>query len=71
MIKAYLDHPFSLDTGYPGLVGSIGPEEHPVIGYEGTRAECIREFTDSESPSADVLTEDGWWSVDGINAVHK
>ncbi|MFB7356046.1 hypothetical protein [Streptomyces gardneri] len=70
LIKAYLDHPFSLGMGYLGFVGSIGPEEHPVIGYVGTRAEYIREFTASEPPSTDVLTEDGWWLEDGINAIH-
>lgn len=71
LIKAYLDHPHSLDMGYLGFTGSLGPEEHPVIGYAGTRAEYIREFTGSGPENTDVLTEEGWWWEKATNhAVH-
>ncbi|MFC9398060.1 hypothetical protein ACFTWS_33605 [Streptomyces sp. NPDC057027] len=70
LIKAYLDHPHSLNMGYLGFVGPNDPEEHPVIGYEGTRAEYVREFTGSGPENTDVLTEDGWWLEKDTNAVH-
>ncbi|MFE5547562.1 hypothetical protein ACFQ71_27590 [Streptomyces sp. NPDC056534] len=70
LIKAYLDHPHSLNMGYLGFVGSMAPSEHPVIGYEGTRAEYVREFTASGPPITDVLTADGWWVEGRTNAVH-
>jgi hypothetical protein len=70
LIRAYLDHPFSLNLGYLGFVGPAGPHEHPVIGYDGTRAEYIRELTRSHPPDTDVLTSDGWWLEGGSHAVH-
>ncbi|MFD8975542.1 MULTISPECIES: hypothetical protein [unclassified Streptomyces] len=50
LIRACLDHPFSLTMGYLGFVGPADPLEHPVIGYDGTRTEYIREFTGSHPP---------------------
>ncbi|MFF9347863.1 hypothetical protein [Streptomyces sp. NPDC014734] len=70
LIGAYLDHPFSLDMGYLGFLGPHDPEEHPVIGYAGTRAAYIRDFTGANPPDTDVLTPDGWWLEGGTHAVH-
>jgi hypothetical protein len=73
LIKAYLDHPFSLNTGYLGFIGDSDPLEHPVIGYAGTRAEYIREHTSTRSANTDVLTLDGWWLEvyeHGMQAIH-
>lgn len=73
LIKAYLDHPFSLGMGYLGFLGDSDPSEHPVIGYKGTRAEYIRDFTSTRTPNTDVLTLDGWWLEvyeHGMEAVH-
>ncbi|MFF4761560.1 hypothetical protein [Streptomyces sp. NPDC001292] len=56
--------------GYLGFVGPADPLEHPVIGYEGSRAEYIREFTGPHPPNTDVLTLDGWWLEGGTHAVH-
>ncbi|MGW7207117.1 hypothetical protein [Streptomyces sp. NPDC054837] len=73
LIKAYLDHPFSLDMGYLGFLGDTDPSEHPVIGYKGTRAEYIRDLTSTRTSNTDVLTLDGWWLEvyeHGIEVVH-
>ncbi|MFD9500976.1 hypothetical protein [Streptomyces sp. NPDC060035] len=73
LIGAYLDHPFSLDLGYLGFLGDSDPSEHPVIGYEGTRAAYIRDHTWTEPAKTDVLTLDGWWLEvyeHGMEAVH-
>ncbi|MER5866663.1 hypothetical protein [Kitasatospora sp. NPDC002040] len=70
LIKAYLDHPFSLNMGYLGFVGPDDPLEHPVIGFDGTRAAYIRGLTASNPQSTDVLTVDGWWLEGDVNAVH-
>ncbi|WP_151770596.1 hypothetical protein [Streptomyces abyssomicinicus] len=70
LIKAYLDHPFSLGLGHLQFVGPSGPLEHPVMGFEGTRAEYIGKLTASGPPCTDVLTEDGWWLERGADAVH-
>ena len=72
LIGAYLDHPFSLGMGYLGFLGDSDPSEHPVIGYEGTRAAYIQDHT-WPAPNTDVLTLDGWWLQmyeRGIAAVH-
>jgi hypothetical protein len=61
LIEAYLDHPFSLGLWYEGFLGDTEPREHPVIGYEGTRAEYVRYLTSTKIPNTDVLTVDGWW----------
>jgi hypothetical protein len=70
LIAAYLNHPFSLGLGYLGFLGPHHPREHPVIGYEGTRDEYVREFTWPHQMNTDVLTVDGWWVEDGTYAVH-
>ncbi|MEU0437715.1 hypothetical protein ABZ153_40220 [Streptomyces sp. NPDC006290] len=62
LIKAYIHHPWSL-----GL-GSIRAE-HPIIGFRGSRAAFIREF--SWVPwETDVLTVDGWWRESDGSALH-
>ncbi|MFE9882235.1 hypothetical protein [Streptomyces sp. NPDC005784] len=62
LIKAYIHHPWSL-----GL-GSIRAE-HPIIGFRGSRADFIREF--SWVPwETDVLTVDGWWRESDGSALH-
>ncbi|MEU5077014.1 hypothetical protein AB0G76_36520 [Streptomyces asoensis] len=73
LIKAYLDHPFRLSMGYLGFIGGSDPMEHPVMGYRGTRAEYIREYTWTGTQNTDVLTLDGWWLEpykQGVDAVH-
>jgi hypothetical protein len=39
LIKAYLDHPWSLGLGFPG---SPFHTEHPVIGFSRSRADYVR-----------------------------
>lgn len=68
LIKAYLDHPWSLGLGFPGAPFHT---EHPVIGFSRSRADYIREFSWKRPPDTDVLTVDGWWlEGDGRSAVH-
>jgi hypothetical protein len=67
LIRAYLDHPWSLGRGYPG---SPFHSEHPVIGYTGTRADYIRQLSRGLPAATDVLTADGWWRESDGNAVH-
>lgn len=70
LIGAYLDHPFSLNFGSLYFLGPSDPLEHPVIGYDGTRAAYIRDLTSPHTVNTDVLTLDGWWLEDGTHAVH-
>ncbi|MDX2854222.1 hypothetical protein PV342_38540 [Streptomyces sp. PA03-3a] len=70
LIAAYLDHPFSLRMGFLAFFGHDDPEEHPVIGYQGTRAEYIGRFTSPDPMETDVLTVDGWWLEGGSYVVH-
>ncbi|WP_328392386.1 hypothetical protein OHS70_00345 [Streptomyces sp. NBC_00390] len=67
VIKAYLDHPFSLGQG---LLLLPDPREHPVIAFEGNRADYVRHAVDGGWWHRDVLTLDGWWIEPGGWAVH-
>ncbi|MFI2352922.1 hypothetical protein ACH492_39300 [Streptomyces sp. NPDC019443] len=67
LIKAYLDHPFSLGLGelyFPN------PTEHPVIAFEGDRADYLRPAADQDWWHRDVLTVDGWWIEPSGHTVH-
>lgn len=66
LIKAYIHHPWSLWLGYPDSPIS---REHPIIGFRGSRADYIREY--SWVPhNTDVLTVDGWWRESNGSALH-
>ncbi|MER5908134.1 hypothetical protein ABT150_50420 [Streptomyces mirabilis] len=67
LIKAYLDHPWSLGLGFPG---SPFHTEHPVIGFSRSRADYIRELSWKPPPDTDMLTVDGWWRESDGSAVH-
>ena len=66
LIKAYIDHPWSLGLGHPDPPFYT---EHPVIGFRGSRADYIREFS-WVPQDTDVLTVDGWWRESGGSALH-
>ncbi|QIY66607.1 hypothetical protein HEP85_40480 [Streptomyces sp. RPA4-2] len=66
LIKAYIHHSWSLWLGYPDSPIS---REHPIIGFRGSRADYIREY--SWVPhNTDVLTVDGWWRESNGSALH-
>lgn len=69
LIRAYLDHPFSLGQGF---LGYPHPSEHPVIGFRGDRADYLRRHRPAADPvrQEDVLTPDGWWIEPNGAAVH-
>ncbi|WP_190173302.1 hypothetical protein [Streptomyces mirabilis] len=66
-IQAYLDHPFSLGRGW---LSFPEPSEHPVIAFEGGRADYLRPAADMKLWHRDVLTPDGWWIEPDGHAVH-
>ncbi|MFD4547865.1 hypothetical protein ACFVXW_14305 [Streptomyces sp. NPDC058251] len=67
LIKAYMEHPFSLGLGFPDFPFL---SEHPVIRYPGDRDAYIRELSWSTPVETDVLTLDGWWREADGGAVH-
>ena len=66
-IRQLMEMPFGREYGSMSI---SNPQEHPIVGFKGSREEYIQTYSADWPIISDVLTVDGWWLEADGNQIH-